>query len=68
MVRTRTGGNVLLAAAAILFFGGLWLCFQLGVYDPAIHDRAALQRGWGVPKSSLRSTDQRRAPSDALRA
>ena len=35
-----------------VFFAGLWLCFQLGVYDPAHHDWAALQRGWGVPTAT----------------
>jgi NhaA family Na+:H+ antiporter len=35
-----------------VFFGGLWLCFQLGVYDPATDDWSALQRGWGVPTAT----------------
>jgi NhaA family Na+:H+ antiporter len=35
-----------------VFFLGLWLCFQVGVYDPARDDWAAHQRGWGVPTAT----------------
>ena len=35
-----------------VFLGGLWLLFWAGVYDPAVDDRAALMRGWGVPTAT----------------
>lgn len=35
-----------------VFFVGLWLLFQVGVYEPGVHDRAALARGWGVPTAT----------------
>jgi NhaA family Na+:H+ antiporter len=35
-----------------VFFLGLWLCFQTGVYDPAVDDWEGLQRGWGVPTAT----------------
>jgi len=35
-----------------VFFVGLWACFQTGVYDPALDDWGALQRGWGVPTAT----------------
>jgi NhaA family Na+:H+ antiporter len=35
-----------------VFFLGLWLCFQTGVYDPAVDEWAGLQRGWGVPTAT----------------
>jgi NhaA family Na+:H+ antiporter len=36
----------------LVFLGGLWLLFQLGVYDPAVDDWAGLRRGWGVPTAT----------------
>jgi NhaA family Na+:H+ antiporter len=35
-----------------VFFLGLWLCFQTGVYNPAVDDWEGLQRGWGVPTAT----------------
>jgi len=35
----------------IVFFAGLWLCFQTGFYTPA-DDVAQLQRGWGIPTAT----------------
>ncbi len=35
-----------------VFFVGLWLLFQLGVYSAPGDDWAALQRGWGVPTAT----------------
>ena len=35
-----------------VFFIGLSLLYQTGVYEPALHDRAALARGWGVPTAT----------------
>lgn len=34
-----------------VFFAGLWLLFQTGVYGPG-DDLAALRRGWGVPTAT----------------
>jgi len=34
-----------------VFFGGLWLLFQTGVYQPT-DDWNALMRGWGVPTAT----------------
>lgn len=34
-----------------VFFAGLWLFFQTGIYGPA-DDIAALRRGWGVPTAT----------------
>ncbi|MBW2267578.1 MAG: Na+/H+ antiporter NhaA [Deltaproteobacteria bacterium] len=36
----------------LVFFVGLQLLFQTGVYEPGLHDRAALARGWGVPTAT----------------
>ncbi len=35
-----------------VFFIGLWLCFQTGVYTPEVNDWGALARGWGVPTAT----------------
>ena len=35
----------------LVFFLGLWLCFQLGIYTPS-DDRAVLARGWGIPTAT----------------
>ncbi len=35
-----------------VFFAGLWLFVQLGVYTPGVHDLAAIHRGWGVPTAT----------------
>ena len=45
-----TAGGVLIPVAA--FFVGLWLCFQLGVYDTAMDDQGTLARGWGIPTAT----------------
>jgi NhaA family Na+:H+ antiporter len=37
---------------AAVFFVGLWLLFQTGVYTPEVHDWSVLQRGWGVPTAT----------------
>jgi NhaA family Na+:H+ antiporter len=37
---------------AMVFFAGLWLLFEVGVYSPEIHDWSKLQRGWGVPTAT----------------
>jgi NhaA family Na+:H+ antiporter len=37
---------------AMVFFLGLWLLFEAGVYSPEIHDWSKLQRGWGVPTAT----------------
>jgi NhaA family Na+:H+ antiporter len=37
---------------AMVFFLGLWLLFETGVYSPEIHDWSKLQRGWGVPTAT----------------
>ena len=34
-----------------VFFGGLWLCFQTGIYTDA-DSWSALSRGWGVPTAT----------------
>lgn len=34
-----------------IFFAGLWLCFQMGVYTPA-DDWGLLARGWGIPTAT----------------
>ncbi len=34
-----------------VFFGGLWLLFQVGIYQPT-DDWGALMRGWGVPTAT----------------
>lgn len=39
------------AGPVAVFFGGLWLLFQVGVYQPA-DDWSALARGWGVPTAT----------------
>jgi NhaA family Na+:H+ antiporter len=35
-----------------VFFLGLWLLFQAGVYQAPADDWSALQRGWGVPTAT----------------
>jgi NhaA family Na+:H+ antiporter len=40
------------AGPVAVFFGGLWLFFQFGVYTPETTDLAELQRGWGVPTAT----------------
>ena len=35
-----------------VFFLGLWLAFQLGVYQAPVDDWDRLQRGWGVPTAT----------------
>ncbi len=40
------------AGPVAVFFIGLALFFQIGVYDPVAHDRAAIARGWGVPTAT----------------
>jgi len=35
-----------------VFFLGLWLAFQTGIYDPAVDDFETLARGWGVPTAT----------------
>ncbi|MCZ6463055.1 MAG: Na+/H+ antiporter NhaA [Proteobacteria bacterium] len=44
-----TAGGVLGPVA--VFFGGLWLAFELGIYTPA-DDAELLARGWGVPTAT----------------
>ncbi|MGH0037638.1 MAG: Na+/H+ antiporter NhaA [Myxococcota bacterium] len=36
----------------VVFFLGLTLCFQLGLYDAASDDWALLSRGWGIPTAT----------------
>jgi NhaA family Na+:H+ antiporter len=36
----------------LVFLGGLWLLFQLGVYERGVDDADALLRGWGVPTAT----------------
>jgi NhaA family Na+:H+ antiporter len=45
-----TVGGVVGPVAA--FFGGLWLAFQLGIYDSGVDDFGALARGWGIPTAT----------------
>jgi len=35
-----------------VFFAGLWLLFQVGVYEVPTHDWGVLQRGWGIPTAT----------------
>ena len=35
-----------------MFFVGLWLLFEVGVYTPPVDDWSKLQRGWGVPTAT----------------
>ena len=35
-----------------VFVLGLMVCFELGIYDPAVADFNALARGWGVPTAT----------------
>ena len=35
-----------------VFFAGLWMCFQTGIYDPSIHNFDELARGWGIPTAT----------------
>ncbi|MEE8507673.1 MAG: Na+/H+ antiporter NhaA [Myxococcota bacterium] len=37
---------------ALVFFLGLWLLFESGVYDPEVDDWFLLARGWGVPTAT----------------
>ena len=39
-------------APALVFFLGLWLLFESGVYDPEVDDWFLLARGWGVPTAT----------------
>lgn len=36
----------------LVFFAGLWLLFQFGVFQAPADDWAKLQRGWGVPTAT----------------
>jgi NhaA family Na+:H+ antiporter len=36
----------------IVFFAGLWLLFEVGVYEIGTDDYDALARGWGVPTAT----------------
>ncbi len=40
------------AGPVLVFFVGLWLLFQIGVYGSETDDTAALVRGWGVPTAT----------------
>ncbi len=40
------------AGPVLVFFAGLWLLFETGVYDTKVDDAAALARGWGVPTAT----------------
>ncbi|MAI77552.1 MAG: sodium:proton antiporter [Deltaproteobacteria bacterium] len=35
-----------------IFFLGLWLCFQFGVYELGVDDYDGLSRGWGIPTAT----------------
>ncbi len=35
-----------------VFFLGLWLCFQLGVYDPGAVEFGTVSKGWGIPTAT----------------
>jgi NhaA family Na+:H+ antiporter len=39
------------AGPVLVFFGGLWLCFEMGIYTPD-DDQALLSRGWGIPTAT----------------
>ena len=45
-----TAGGVLGPVA--VFFLGLWLCFQFGIYTAPADDWSLLQRGWGIPTAT----------------
>jgi NhaA family Na+:H+ antiporter len=36
----------------LVFFAGLWLLFELGIYEDGVADAEALARGWGVPTAT----------------
>jgi len=40
------------AGPILVFFVGLWVLFETGVYTPGVDDAEALQRGWGVPTAT----------------
>lgn len=40
------------AGPIFVFFGGLWLMYQTGVYEQGVDDWAVLSRGWGVPTAT----------------
>jgi len=35
-----------------VFFAGVAAAFALGLFDPAVHDRAMIARGWGIPTAT----------------
>jgi NhaA family Na+:H+ antiporter len=45
-----TAGGVLGPVA--VFFGGLWLCFETGIYTSGVDDFGLLARGWGIPTAT----------------
>ena len=45
-----TAGGVV--GPVIVFFVGLALCFELGIYSVASHDPVQLARGWGIPTAT----------------
>jgi len=45
-----TAGGVI--GPVIVFFVGLSLCFESGIYSVVSHDPAQLARGWGVPTAT----------------
>ncbi len=45
-----TAGGVI--GPVVVFLGGLWLCFEFGIYSPQIDDWGVLMRGWGVPTAT----------------
>jgi NhaA family Na+:H+ antiporter len=40
------------AGPALVFVGGLWLCYRLGVYTPELHPWSETVRGWGIPTAT----------------
>jgi NhaA family Na+:H+ antiporter len=40
------------AGPILVFFVGLWLFFETGIYAPGVDDADALRRGWGVPTAT----------------
>jgi NhaA family Na+:H+ antiporter len=45
-----TAGGVV--GPVVVFFGGLWLLYQVGIYDLATDDSTLLLRGWGIPTAT----------------